>query len=87
MDLKLRILFSTIPLNISILNRLQFLLSLRIILQQCIQSLLWTLNYTVVAELDAQCALDLSGDGGGGWWDHPGKNLFNTSGPDKKPVE
>lgn len=84
MDLKLRILFSTIPLNISILNRL---LSLRIILQQCIQSLLWTLNYTVVAELDAQCALDLSGDRGGGWWDHPGKNLFNTSGPDKSAVE
>lgn len=84
MDLKLRILFSTIPLNICILNRL---LSLRMILQQCIQSLLWMLNYTVVAELDAQCALDLSGDMGGGWWDHPGKNLFNTSGPDKSAVE
>lgn len=62
----LRILFSTIPFYISILKKLHFLLSLRVLLQQCIQSLLSRLSYTVVSELDAQGALDLSGDGVGG---------------------
>lgn len=79
--------FSTTSFNIDIVT-LNFNPSSicvdRILLQQHVQNLLWRLNHTVAAEVDAQGALDLSkGVGVGGTWDHPSKNHFNTAGPDK----